>query len=104
MHITHAKFFYRLIGISVVLAVSLLFGGGVADAAVDKHTVAVWLFEEGAGKTVKDASGNGHDGKFAGNPKWVKAKFGTGLELPGDAGGYGRRRFYQKTGVRNTQY
>ena len=88
MHITNAKFFCSLIGISVVLAVSLLFGGGVADAAVDKHTVAVWLFEEGAGKTVKDASGNGHDGKFAGSPKWVKAKFGTGLELPGNASGY----------------
>ena len=88
MHITNAKFCYTLIGISVLFAVSLLFSGGVADAAVDKHTVAVWLFEEGAGKTVKDASGNGHDGKFAGNPKWVKAKFGTGLEFPGDAGGY----------------
>ena len=88
MQTTHAKFFYGPIGISVVLAVSFLFGGGVADAAVDKHTVAVWLFEEGAGKIAKDASGNGHDGKFAGNPKWVKAKFGTGLELPGDAGGY----------------
>ena len=88
MCITNAKCFYSLMRILVVLAVSLLFGSGIADAAVDKHTVAVWLFEEGAGKTVKDASGNGHDGKFAGNPKWVKAKFGTGLELPGDAGGY----------------
>ena len=88
MHITNAKFFYRLIGISVVLAVSLLFDSGVADAAVDKHTVAVWLFEEGTGKIVKDASGNGHDGNFKGSPKWVKAKFGTGLEFPGDAGGY----------------
>ena len=88
MHITNAKFFYRLIGLSVVLAVSLLFDSGFADAAVDKHTVAVWLFEEGAGKIVKDASGNGHDGNFKGSPKWVKAKFGTGLAFPGDAGGY----------------
>lgn len=88
MLITNAKCFYGLIGISVVLAISFLFGSGFADAAVDKNTVAVWLFEEGAGRTVKDASGNGHDGKFKGSPKWVKAKFGTGLELPGDAGGY----------------
>ena len=51
MHITNVKFFYSLIGISVVLAVSLLFGSGFAEAAVDKNTVAVWLFEEGAGKT-----------------------------------------------------
>ena len=66
----------------------LLFASLSASAAVDENTVAVWLFEEGTGKVVKDASGNGHDAEFAGSPKWVKAKFGTGLEFPGDAGGY----------------
>ena len=50
--------------------------------------VAVWLFDEGAGDVVKDVSGNGHDGKFAGKPKWVKAEFGGGLEFPGNDGGY----------------
>ena len=85
---SNAKFFNSIKRILLVLTVLFLFSGGFADAAVDKNTVAVWLFEEGAGRTVKDASGNGHDGKFAGSPKWVKAKFGTGLELPGDAGGY----------------
>ncbi|MDE0015669.1 MAG: LamG domain-containing protein [Candidatus Poribacteria bacterium] len=89
MYITHTKPFYPIRGFLIVLlAVSLLFGGVFADAAVDKNTVAVWLFEEGTGKIAKDASGNGHDGKFKGSPKWVKAKFGTGLEFPGDAGGY----------------
>ena len=82
MHRMDRRFF------SLAVVSLIVFYSGIADAAVDKHTVAVWLFEEGAGKTVKDASGNGHDGKFAGSPKWVKAKFGTGLELPGDAGGY----------------
>lgn len=66
----------------------LLFASLSASAAVDENTVAVWLFEEGTGKVVKDASGNGHDAEFAGSPKWVEAKFGTGLEFPGDAGGY----------------
>ena len=75
-------------GIKYILVVLTLLCSMFANAAVDEHTVAVWLFEEGAGKTAKDASGNGHDGEFAGSPKWVKAKFGTGLELPGDAGGY----------------
>ena len=88
MPLTNMKRFYSITGIPIVFVVLLLIGSGIADAAVDEHTVAVWLFEEGAGRTVKDASGNGHDGKFKGNPKWVKAKFGTGLELPGDAGGY----------------
>ncbi len=88
MNIVSTKLFDSIRSFWVALTVLILLGGVFADAAVDKHTVAVWLFEEGAGKTVKDASGNGHDGKFAGSPKWVKAKFGTGLELPGDAGGY----------------
>ena len=88
MHITDTKTFYSVVGLFLTLGVTILIGIGRVDAAVDKHTVAVWLFEEGNGKTVKDASGNGHDGNFKGSPKWVKAKFGTGLELPGDAGGY----------------
>lgn len=88
MCITNTKFSFNVTRLSIILAVSLLLGGGIAEAAVDKNTVAVWLFEEGAGRTVKDASGNGHDGKFKGNPNWVKAKFGTGLEFPGDARGY----------------
>ena len=88
MHITDTKTFYSVVCLFLTLGVTILIGIGRVDAAVDKHTVAVWLFEEGNGKTVKDASGNGHDGNFKGSPKWVKAKFGTGLELPGDAGGY----------------
>ena len=88
MRISNIKCFYRIRAIAIVLAVSLLIGGGFTDAAIDENTVAVWLFEEGAGKIAKDASGNGHDGDFKGSPKWVKAKFGTGLEFPGDAGGY----------------
>lgn len=88
MNIVSMKLFDSIRSFWVALTVLILLGGVFAEAAVDKHTVAIWLFEEGAGRIVKDASGNGHDGKFAGNPKWVKAKFGTGLELPGDAGGY----------------
>jgi len=59
-----------------------------AHAKIDKHSVAVWLFNEGKGDTIADFSGNGHEGKFDGNPKWAKAKFGMGLEIPGDASGY----------------
>ena len=59
-----------------------------ARAEIDKHTIAVWLFEEGKGNKVEDVSGNGHDGKLTGKPKWVGSKFGKGLSLPGDASGY----------------
>ncbi|MDE0423951.1 MAG: LamG domain-containing protein [Candidatus Poribacteria bacterium] len=88
MHITGMKLFYSFLCLLVVFIVSTFIGAIQADAAVDENTVAVWLFEEGAGNVVKDASGNGHDGEFEGSPKWVKGKFGTGLEFPGDSSGY----------------
>ena len=88
MHIIDTKTFCSVICFFFAFTVTSLIGIVQVDAAVDKHTVAVWLFEEGNGRIVKDASGNRHDGNFKGSPKWVKAKFGTGLELPGDAGGY----------------
>ena len=78
----------KLSYILVATAVLVLFSVISADAAVDKNTVAVWLFEEGSGKIVKDASGNGHDGEFSGSLQWVKARSGTGLEFPGDGSGY----------------
>ena len=88
MYTTDAASFYNVKFLFIAVTVLALLGGMLANAAVDENTVAIWLFEEGAGKTAKDASGNGHDGEFAGSLKWVKAKFGTGLEFPGDAGGY----------------
>lgn len=88
MHATDTNSIYGLKCLFIAVAVLALLGAPAVNAAVDENTVAVWLFEEGTGKTVKDASGNGHDGEFAGSPKWVKAKFGAGLEFPGDAGGY----------------
>ena len=81
MHITDTKSFYPITCLLITLTVAILISGISAEAAVDENTVAVWLFEEGAGKVAKDASGNGHDGEFAGNPKWVKAKFGTGTGI-----------------------
>ena len=35
------------------------------------NTVAIWLCDEGAGKTVSDSSGNGHDGTFVNNEGWT---------------------------------
>lgn len=80
----YSKARYILVGAIVLVVLSVV----STHAAVDKHTVAVWLFEEGGGKTVRDASGNGHHGEITGSLKWVKAKIGTGLEFPGDKSGY----------------
>ena len=78
----------KLFHISAVITVLIMLTVTSIHAAVDKNTVAVWLFEEGEGKTARDASGNGHNGEITGSLNWVKAKFGTGLKFPGDGGGY----------------
>ncbi len=49
----------------------------------DDGLVGYWSFDEGTGKKAGDTSGNGHDGEFAGAPKWVEGKFGSALEFDG---------------------
>ncbi len=77
------KFFYSVIISMLMLSITLL-----VEAKPDKNTVAIWLFNEGRGKVVEDATKNGHDGDIIGNLKWVRTEFGTGLEFPGDGSGY----------------
>jgi hypothetical protein len=57
---------------------------GQSTAKVDlTKAVAIWTFDEGSGNTAKDSSGNGNDGKFVKEPKWVNGKFGKALEFNG---------------------
>lgn len=42
--------------------------------------VGVWQFEEGAGKDVKDISGNNHTGVMNGGTKWGKSGYGGAVE------------------------
>ncbi len=68
----------------VLLASLLIIANlGVANIA-EEGLVAYWPFDEGTGKKAEDVTGNGHDGKFAGAPKWVDGKFGTALEFDGE--------------------
>ena len=54
------------------------------DAKIDEGTIlGIWLFDEDIDKTVKDASGNGHDGQVFGKPKVVDGKFGKALSFSG---------------------
>ena len=48
-----------------------------------EDAIGVWLFDEGKGEVAKDSSANGNDGELIGGPKWVKGKFGQGLEFDG---------------------
>jgi len=67
----------------VLLLCSLIITSLSIAYAVEDGLVAYWPFNEGAGKTAADVTGNGHDGKFEGAPKWVDGKFGTALEFDG---------------------
>ena len=58
---------------------------GMAYAIDDPSLVALWTFDEGSGKTLKDVTGNGHDGKFVGDPKWVDGKYDGALEFDGSS-------------------
>ncbi len=56
----------------------------VGDAKIDpKAAVGAWLLDEGSGNKVVDASGNGNDGEFVGNPKWIEGVFGSALHFNG---------------------
>ena len=49
---------------------------------VNDGIVAYWAFNETAGETAADSSGNGHDGILEGDPQWVKdGYFGGALEF-----------------------
>ena len=60
----------------------ILTGKSHAQAFLQK-VEAIWLFDEGKGETVKDSSGNGHEGEFRGELQYVEGKFGTALEFGG---------------------
>ena len=46
--------------------------------------VAYWPFDEGSGEEVIDATGNGYDGTFQGDPEWTNGTQGTALEFDGN--------------------
>ena len=52
-----------------------------------KDVVGMWLFDEGKGKDVRDASGNGLHGEFGRKPEFVEGKFGTALQFGGGEDG-----------------
>jgi len=58
---------------------------GISDARVrPDNMVGLWAFDEGNGKTAKDASGNENHGQLMGDTKWVNGKFGKALQFDGD--------------------
>ena len=67
----------------LMLVLLLICGVSVPSFAQDEHTVLLYTFESGAGKTVKDLSGNKNDGELMG-PKWGEGNPGGGLVFEGN--------------------
>ena len=55
-------------------------------AGVEEGLVGYWPFDEGGGKIVRDASGNGNDGKFVGKVEWVDGVYRSALKFDGESG------------------
>jgi uncharacterized protein (DUF362 family) len=51
---------------------------------VDGNTIALWHFDEGAGNTVYDASGNGNNGTIVNGATWTTGRFGAALHFNGE--------------------
>ena len=77
----------------VVLITLLISGESLLGIAQDEHTVLLYTFETGAGKTAKDLSGNKNDGELMG-PKWGEGNPGGGLVFEGN----GPRHFVEIPG------
>jgi hypothetical protein len=76
------KLFMKL-SLSIMLAVLSIYLVENSVSAASEDIVAAWLFEGINGGIVKDATGNGHDGKIIGDPRIVDGKSGRGLEFDG---------------------
>jgi chitodextrinase len=64
----------------VVVAAMMVFGAGTAHAATGP--VAAYSFDEGAGATLGDSSGNGKNGTIVG-ASWAAGKYGSALSFNG---------------------
>ena len=68
---------------------SLAMGAGVVVAASCYGALnldgieAIWLFDEGDGDVLSDASGNEHDADFVGEPEWVDGVYGGAVSFDG---------------------
>lgn len=74
----------RMVCLCVVYLIASLQSIGTAGEL--EGLVVYFAFEENAGKTVADLSGNGQDGKLVGDTSWTNGKFGKAVNFGGKDG------------------
>jgi len=80
MKISKAVFFVSLVCFVVHISCNQA-EAGIKAGITKEDIVALWLFDDGSGDTLKDSSGNGNDGKLIEGPTWDKGKFGGALKF-----------------------
>ena len=81
----------KLLSISIILSIifsfSLVlinfFGNKEARAEITTGLVGHWNFDEGAGTTASDSSGNGNTGTLTNGPVWTTGKINGALNFDG---------------------
>jgi hypothetical protein len=70
--------------ICATLAFLIIIVFAFSSYGIDSSSIlGIWLLDENKGNVAGDSSGNNRNGEIKGNVKWVKGKFDTALELPG---------------------
>ena len=59
--------------------------GLLASSVAGAKTVGWWKFDDAAGTTAADSSGNGYNGTINGTPQWVAGQLGGALKLDGSS-------------------
>ena len=69
-----------------LLGVATLAHAAKGDVGEKGEQIYIWHFDEGKGKTVKEANGKGPEGVFTGPIEWTEGVSETGLLLSGQPG------------------
>ncbi len=72
------------LGLLSVLILGLAGSSFAFDAGPQPDLAGWWPLDEGEGTVAYDASGNGNDGEFVGDPQWVPGMIGGALAFDGD--------------------
>ena len=71
-----------LFSLSLMVLSLVAVPSGSAEVDMSK-VVGVWLFDDGAGSTAMDSSGNNNHGTIVNAPVWVEGRFGSALAFDG---------------------
>lgn len=77
------RIYNRVLSDEEILLLYDSYAGDHSYYTADAHTVALWRFDAGAGRTLVDWSGNGNHGEMQGSPAWVASENGLAAVFDG---------------------